>query len=245
MDYEIITGDIRISEMQKDLGQTVWPEFMQHDSTVNKYWQCLYTHFLKFQFVFLDDKTTVGIGNMVAVNWQGSYSDLPGTGLDWAMKEAVSNFRAGLKPNLLVGVQILINPEYQNLGISREMLNVMKDMAEADEIEHLVVPVRPVLKSKYPLIPIENYINWITEENLPFDPWIRIHVKAGGKIVGICNRSMLISGSLSDWEKWSGLEIPDSGEYVIDKALVPVTISKENNIGTYIEPNVWILHVCK
>ncbi len=53
---------------------------------------------------------------------------------------------------------------------------------------------------------------------------------------------MHISGSISDWEKWTGLKFPGSGNYVIDKALVPVSIDIEKNIGKYIEPNVWMIH---
>ena len=47
MNYEIIIGDSRISEIQKDLGSKTWPEFMQHDPIVNKYWADLYTCFLE------------------------------------------------------------------------------------------------------------------------------------------------------------------------------------------------------
>jgi hypothetical protein len=53
---------------------------------------------------------------------------------------------------------------------------------------------------------------------------------------------MSISGTVSDWEKWTGLLFPDSGDYIVDKALIPISVDKKNDIGTYIEPNVWIIH---
>jgi hypothetical protein len=245
MEIKIITGDIRIREFQIELGQKVWPEFMQHDFNVNENWPGLYTHFLKLQFALFDNQTIIGIGNLVPLYWKGLFSELPDTGLDWAMIEAIKNFHAGIKPNLLIGVQILVNPIYRNLGISGKMIQHMKVIAKSNDIDNIALPVRPILKCQYPLIPFENYINWLNKDNQPFDPWIRVHVKTGGKIAGICSRSMFISGSVSDWEKWSGLEIPESGDYVVDKALVPVKIDKDKNIGTYEEPNVWIVHMLK
>jgi len=228
-----------------DLGYRTWPEFMQHDRIVNKYWPDLYTGFLKFQFALFGKHEIVGIGNTVPLNWQRPFSELPDTGLDWAMEKASNDFQPRLKPDLLIGVQILINPKFQSHGISYEMLRIMKDIAKSNGIDNLALPVRPTLKSDYPLIPVEKYINWQNKNNLPFDPWIRVHIKAGGKIIGICNKSMIISGTVSEWEKWTGSVFPDSGDYIVNNALIPINVDKNNDTGTYIEPNVWIIHELK
>lgn len=55
-------------------------------------------------------------------------------------------------------------------------------------------------------------------------------------------RSMVISGSVAEWEMWTGRCFPDSGPYVIPGALVPITIDREANVGIYLEPNVWMVH---
>lgn len=34
----------------------------------------------------------------------------------------------------------------------------------------------------------------------------------------------------------------NSGDYVVEGALNPVSIDLQNNVGEYIEPNVWVLH---
>jgi hypothetical protein len=106
MKYEIIIGDSRIREIQKDLGLKTWPEFMRHDSIVNKHWSDLYADFLKFQFALFDKQEVVGVGNTVHLNWQRPFSELPDTGLDWAMDKANKDLKARLKSNLLIGVQI-------------------------------------------------------------------------------------------------------------------------------------------
>ncbi|MCD4696922.1 MAG: hypothetical protein K8S16_11860, partial [Bacteroidales bacterium] len=218
------------------------PEFMQHDDLANKYWPGLYTDFLKFQFALLDNNEVVGIGNSIPLSWQEPFFELPDLGLDWAIEKASNDHKSGIKSNLLVGLQILINEKYLGKGLSFKMLNIMNDIAETNGFLHIALPVRPTLKYKYPLIPIDDYVNWQNEDQLPFDPWLRVHIKAGGEIVRICNSSMNISGSVPDWEKWTGLKFQGSGNYIIDKALTPVNIDIEKDIGEYIEPNVWIIH---
>ena len=83
---------------------------------------------------------------------------------------------------------------------------------------------------------------WERDDGLPFDPWLRVHVRAGGVIDGVCHRAMTIPGSVADWETWTGLRFPDSGRYVVDGALVPVEIDVEADRGVYVEPGVWVRH---
>jgi len=53
---------------------------------------------------------------------------------------------------------------------------------------------------------------------------------------------MRITGSVSDWEDWTGMRFPETGEYIVPGGLVPVSISTEQDQGLYMEPNVWMLH---
>lgn len=245
MNYKTIIGAGRIEKLQKSLGAEVWPEFMQHDETVNKNWPNLYTDFLHYQFALAAGNDIVAIANAVPLHWRKPFAALPDSGLDWAMKKANTDFKCGLKANVLVGIEILINEKYQGRGISFEMMKIMKDIAKTNGIKNIALPVRPTQKCNFPLIPIADYLNWLNKDGLPFDPWLRVHIKIGGEIAGICQRSMDISGSVSDWEDWTGLIFPGSGDFIIDKALVPVHIDKRKNIGRYIEPNVWIVHEIK
>jgi len=38
------------------------------------------------------------------------------------------------------------------------------------------------------------------------------------------------------------MTFPDSGEYVVEGALCPVAIDKEEGLGRYVEPNVWVVY---
>ena len=106
----------------------------------------------------------------------------------------------------------------------------------------LVAPVRPSLKHRYPLTPIERYVEWRDEDGSPFDPWLRVHVRCGGRIVKVCHRAMRIVGSIGEWESWTGMRFPEGGSYVVPGALAPIELDTQKDLGVYIEPNVWMLH---
>lgn len=53
---------------------------------------------------------------------------------------------------------------------------------------------------------------------------------------------MRIVGTVAQWQDWTGLRFYESAQYIVPGALVPVTINLADDSGTYIEPNVWILH---
>jgi hypothetical protein len=55
---------------------------------------------------------------------------------------------------------------------------------------------------------------------------------------------MYIPGTVAQWEEWTEMAFPESGEYVIPGALVPITIDCEADHGEYVEPNVWCVHDC-
>jgi hypothetical protein len=38
------------------------------------------------------------------------------------------------------------------------------------------------------------------------------------------------------------MAFPESGSYVVEGALVPVEIDRTRDVGSYVEPNVWMRH---
>jgi hypothetical protein len=106
----------------------------------------------------------------------------------------------------------------------------------------LIAPVRPTLKDRYPLIPIERYARWRREDGRAFDPWIRVHERLGGEILTIAPASMVVEGTVADWETWTEMAFPESGDYVLPHALVPIQVDRERDRGSYVEPNVWMRH---
>ena len=121
------------------------------------------------------------------------------------------------------------------------MLEHMRGLA-FDRGWELVAPVRPSLKARYPLTPIERYAGWRRNDGLLFDPWLRAHERLGAEVLGIAEDSLIVEGTVAELEEWTGLALLESGSYVVPGALVPVEIDRERDHGVYREPNVWMRH---
>jgi hypothetical protein len=106
----------------------------------------------------------------------------------------------------------------------------------------LIAPVRPNWKERYPITPIETYVHWTREDGTAFDPWIRTHQRLGATLGPALPRSLRITGTVAEWEAWTEMPFPESGEYTFPAGLAPLTIDTDRNIGEYWEPNVWLVH---
>ena len=125
-------------------------------------------------------------------------------------------------------------------GLSHLVILAMAACARAARLDRLVAPVRPSWKDRYPLTPIDQYAHWRRHDGLPFDPWMRVHARLGGTIVRPEPESLFIEAPDCDWEDWTGMAFPADGEYVFPAGLAPLRV--QDGIGSYWEPNVWMLH---
>ena len=228
--------------MQNSITDRIWPEFMLHDPVANNNWGKLFEYFDDFQFTLQMDGKPAGGSNGMAVFWDASPEDLPEGGWDWVFEKGIEQHEKGQQPNTAVGLQVNVAPEFRGQGLSTQILKEMKHNARNKGLKRLIIPVRPVWKSRYPLIPIDDYIRWETEEELPYDPWLRTHVRAGGRIIAPCYRSMFINGTIKEWETWTGMKFYQNGLYVVPGALTLVEMDLDSNKGFYVEPNVWVIH---
>ncbi len=220
-----------------------WPEFMRHDQVADEYFLYLEQLFPQFQFFLLEEGgKVIAAGNVIPFYWDGTPEGLP-SGWDDVLIRGVEEHHRGRKPNAASALSIAIDPAFRGQGISQRMVATMKALVKEQKIEQMVAPVRPSLKHKYPLTPINRYVDWKTPDGAPFDPWVRTHWKTGAEIIKIATESMIIRGTVEEWESWTGMRFPDSGTYVVPNALVPVTIDLEANSGCYVEPNIWMRHI--
>ena len=226
-----------------DVIRQVWPVFMSKDWICNTYWDGLEQYFPECQTYLIDDQTDelVGKGTTVPVAWDGTVAGLPG-GLDDVLLAAIRDREAQPPATVLCALQAGVLPGHRGTGLSKVIIGAMRDIATRLDFPDLIAPVRPNQKSLYPLTPIERYVTWRRPDGLPLDPWLRVHARLGAEIVRIAERSMVIQGTAGEWESWTGLAFPESGEYVVPGALVPVTFDREADQGLYVEPNVWMRH---
>jgi GNAT superfamily N-acetyltransferase len=220
-----------------------WPEFMLHDPVCGAHWRFLFSRLPEFQFYLYDDATdtVLGAGNSIPVAWDGTVDGLP-DGLDAVLLRGLEELDRGVRPTALSALLAVVAPGFQGHGLSRVLVEAMRDVAVRHGLPDLIAPVRPTMKSRYPLTPIDRYVRWTREDGLPLDPWLRVHRRLGAEILRVASRSMVIRGTVAEWEVWTGLRFPESDAYVVPGALVPVTIDRERDEGRYVEPNVWMRH---
>lgn len=221
-----------------------WEEFMQHDIVADQHFGRLYDYFPEYQLAICDDeRNVVARAFSMPIRWDGNDNSLPDTGWGWALLNGVETYESKESPTAVSAIEISIVPEHRGKGLSRVALQAMKANAKTKGFDSVVAPVRPSMKSRYPLTPIENYIQWTQSgSDAPFDAWLRVHWRDGAYIVGAAPKSMEIRGTIAEWESWTEMRFPESGSYIVPGALVPIEIDCEADQGVYFEPNVWMVH---
>jgi GNAT superfamily N-acetyltransferase len=216
----------------------VWPEYNLHANDSAKYFGTLFPLHAHLQILFFDLATdeVVARGRTIPFWWDGSLDDLP-TGIDAVGLRAVEDSRA---PTALSALAAEVALDRQGEGLSRLLIQAMAEVARTAGLAPLVAPVRPSWKDRYPLTPIERYARWKRDDGLPFDPWLRVHARLGATTIRPEPKSMRIEAPVNEWEHWTAMTFPEDGEYVFPFGLSPLSI--KSGVGSYWEPNVWMLH---
>ena len=185
-----------------------WPEFLYHDPVLNDLFGRVIDELAEFQYYAWDDEReeVVGVGNAIPTAWDGNVASLPDGGVD-AVVEA--GFAEGAPtPTVLCALQILIAPDYRGQGLSSRMIQRMAEIGRQHGLDTLIAPVRPNLKHRYPLAPIDRYITWRRDDGTHVDPWLRTHERLGAEIVKVAPESMRVPGSVAEWERMDGAGVP-------------------------------------
>jgi hypothetical protein len=224
----------------EELSKLSWPEFLLHGDV--RHWSSLFNIFDNYQLAFIAEQAkAIAAGHTVPFVWDGSLDDLP-ENLDILLHRAVQDYNSFKKPNCLSALAVMIHPDYRKENLSARMIEAMINLGKEHGIENLLAPLRPTLKSKYPEMPFDEYINMQTRNGELFDPWIRVHLRMGAEVLKIMRGSIKVIGTVSEWEQWTGMKFPDSGQYLIEGGMQPLIIDKEKNYGVYTEPNLWVRH---
>jgi hypothetical protein len=153
----------------------------------------LFEEFGDFQFALYDEdeQEVIAEGHTLPCAWDGTTDGL-GQGIDEMTAAAFEAYDAGRNATALCAMAAEIGPRFQEGGLATRMLDEMADLARDADLGHLIAPVRPSLKDRYPITPIERYMEWTQENGEPFDPWIRVHIRRGARIAKPIPRSMQI-----------------------------------------------------
>jgi GNAT superfamily N-acetyltransferase len=237
--------EISVLADRPDLGEALdempspWPRFMQNDPIGNMFYAS--TDLFAGYILVAQDDTKRVVAQAFSVPFVLAGDELPVDGWDGAIRRGLRAKLAGDTPNIVSAIEISIRPDVQGTGLSSKMLAAMRANVARLGFSELVAPVRPNGKKDLDL-PMEEYAFQTREDGLPVDPWLRVHVRAGGTIEKIATRSMVIPGTLAEWRDWTGLPFDKSGPVRVPFGLAPVMCDVEHDHAVYVEPNVWVRH---
>ena len=159
------------------------------------------------------------------------------------MVRAVEGHENSVEPDTLCVMAAAVKPGHQGTGLAGQVLTALRERAASGGLRRVIAPVRPALKARYPLTPMSQFARWARGDGLHLDPWIRTHQRLGARILRPAPRSMLITGTVAEWEDWAKMAFPQTGRYVVPDALDLVHIDRAADRGTYAETNLWMRHV--
>lgn len=221
----------------------IWPKFMEQDPFSYVYYGRVPTVFPEYQHVMLDPGgAVVARVNAVPFAWHG-VENLPVRGWDAILETAFSEHTKGIQPTAVSLIEARVSKQLLGRGLSGPLIAGVRAKVRALGHEHLVGPVRPTAKALEPNTPMTEYVRRTREDGLPYDPWLRVHVRLGGSIGAVCPLAMTIPGTLAQWREWTGLPFDRSGPLELAFTLTPVHVSVEHDNAVYVEPNVWVHHL--
>jgi len=176
---EVLTAAQRpdLWERSRSLFTAVWPEYNMHGNHTGKYFGALYPKHARFQVLLYDASrdSIVGRGRTIPFRWDGTLEDLP-AGIDALGLRAIDDPEPHTALSALAAE---VAEDQQGRGFSGLIIKAMTEVARRAGLASLVAPVRPSWKDRYPLIPIDRYAQWVRDDGMPFDPWLRVHVRPG------------------------------------------------------------------
>ena len=217
-----------------------WPEFMRHDPIGGLFYANVETRFAEYVLVAQDDAGEV-VACAYSIPFVRDGAELPDNGWDHVIRNGLLADLRGAKPDAISAVEIAVRPDRQGAGHSRTMLVALRENAARRGFTELLAPVRPNGRSDVHE-PMSTYAVRVRDDGLPVDPWLRVHVRAGGRIEKVARRSMVVPGTVEEWREWTGLPFDRTGPVEVPRALAPVHCDLEHGVATYVEPNVWVVH---
>ncbi|MDA2814235.1 N-acetyltransferase [Nocardiopsis sp. RSe5-2] len=223
---------------------TAWTEFVLRSPMLAMAGWIFERH-PEYQTVLIDgDGRVVARAEAVPFPWDGDPGSLPANGWDGALALAAGAAFAGdgaASPAVCL-LEAAVVDGMRGRGVAARMIDAvrgrMRDLGHRD----MAAPVRPTGKEPGSGVGLADYAARVRGDGLPEDPWLRLHVRLGARIAGVCPASMTIGGGLAQWREWTGLPFDADGPVEVPGGLVPVVADTAADQAVYVEPNVWVHH---
>src|SRR5262249_17766718 len=141
------------------LRATPKPAFLNEGDVLKRLFGRVVAEYPEVLFYAWDDEReeVIGVGHAIPAAWDGDNANLPGR---WPLGPEGRLVQAPPTPTVLCALGITIADEWRGQGLSRRMIERMAEIGRDHGLDTLIAPVRPTLKDRYPLTPIDRYLDW-------------------------------------------------------------------------------------
>jgi hypothetical protein len=134
-------------------------------------------YFPQWNLRLLEGDTVAAGAWAVPLCWNGDPDCLP-AGYDGALTAAIAGHEAGLASDTMCVMAAAVRRDRQRAGLAGQVITALRNLAGQAGLPRVIVPVRPTLKSRYPLTPMSSFASWTRADGLHLDPWIRTSASA-------------------------------------------------------------------
>lgn len=131
-----------------------WPEFIFHDPISNANIDKVGEYFAEWDLLVLRDGQVLAGGWGVPLPWDGTTRDLP-DGYDDALVRSVTARESGRPTDTLCIMAAVVAAGAARKGLAGTVLSALRKRALDAGLTRVVCPVRPTLKSSYPLVSMD------------------------------------------------------------------------------------------
>jgi GNAT superfamily N-acetyltransferase len=243
MSFEIVTAADRpdLSDAAAAAFRERWPEFIFHDKVSNQYSPRVESLFSQFEILLLHDGQVAAGGWGVPFLWDETPDGLP-EGYRSTLVAAVEGHERGQVANTFSFMAAAVAKQFDKQGLATQVLDALTSRARDAGLEHVVAPIRPSWKHRYPNVSMAEYVTWARDDGFAIDPWVRTHQRMGATVIKPAPNSMIVTGTVGEWESWAGMPFPVSGSYIVPDALNLVEVDRDQDLVTYREENLWVQH---
>jgi hypothetical protein len=141
MNYRAVSFKERLDlhDIQEEICGKAFPTFLYYSEIAATTWEKMIDYFREYQLLLLYNDKIVSVYNCMPMNLDIPDEDLPEEAFNWGLEK----------------------------GISSITISEIKKMCAKMGIKKLIIPIRPTLKSKYPLNDIDQHCLFINKHGRP------------------------------------------------------------------------------
>jgi hypothetical protein len=223
--------------------EAVWPEYNLHGDVFDDWWTPLLEELPEYQFALCDDAADVVLAEAHTgpLAWNGDDHRLP-DGIDDALQRVVAGRRASSPVDTLCAFAAEVDPAVRQRGLAAPT-------AARHERARGTPPAAPADRARAAVM--EGALSACADRALhnlaPRGRRADRSVDASARTPrrARCHGPAPLAAHHRDRPRVGDVDrprLPESGAYVFPHGLAPLSVDRDADIGTYWEPNVWMIH---